>query len=221
MLHGKVLRPSAFEATLTSLDETAARAIPGVTVVRDGSFIGVTAPDSFTATRAVAALQPQWNEKTQPSATELFDLLAKPRPSADQQAGANAQPGSADQAARAANAGPVDDLRRLERRYTISYIAHAPLEPRAAVAQWQDDKLTVWTGTQRPFGVRSELARTFELDEAKVRVIAPTPAPVTAANIPAKPPSKRRDLRKPPANRSNSSGRGKRNSPGHIFVPRE
>jgi isoquinoline 1-oxidoreductase len=44
---------------------------------------------------------------------------------------------------------------------------------RAAVAQWQDDKLTVWTGTQRPFGVRSELARTFELDEAKVRVLAP------------------------------------------------
>ena len=43
--------------------------------------------------------------------------------------------------------------------YTVAYIAHAPLEPRAAVAEWNDGKLTVWTGTQRPFGVRDELAR--------------------------------------------------------------
>ena len=42
--------------------------------------------------------------------------------------------------------------------YTIAYIAHVPLEPRAAVAEWADGKLTVWTGTQRPFGVRGELA---------------------------------------------------------------
>jgi isoquinoline 1-oxidoreductase len=40
----------------------------------------------------------------------------------------------------------------------VAYIAHVPLEPRAAVAQWTRDaegeKLTVWTGTQRPFAVR-------------------------------------------------------------------
>ena len=47
---------------------------------------------------------------------------------------------------------------RLEQTYTVAYIAHVPLEPRAAVAEWNDGKLTVWTGTQRPFGVRSELA---------------------------------------------------------------
>ena len=57
--------------------------------------------------------------------------------------------------------------------YTIAYIAHAPLEPRAAVAEWKDDKLTVWTGTQRPFGVRSELAEAFHIPEEKVRVIVP------------------------------------------------
>src|SRR5207247_6842277 len=57
--------------------------------------------------------------------------------------------------------------------YTIAYIAHVPLEPRAAVAEWSGDKLTVWTGTQRPFGVRSELAQTFHIPESKVRVIVP------------------------------------------------
>jgi isoquinoline 1-oxidoreductase len=41
------------------------------------------------------------------------------------------------------------------------------------VAQWQDGKLTVWTGSQRPFGVRSDLAGAFGMAEENVRVIVP------------------------------------------------
>jgi isoquinoline 1-oxidoreductase len=58
-------------------------------------------------------------------------------------------------------------------RYTVSYIAHTPLEPRAALAEWTDDRLTVWTGTQQPFRVRQELARAFRIDEGRVRVLVP------------------------------------------------
>jgi isoquinoline 1-oxidoreductase len=57
--------------------------------------------------------------------------------------------------------------------YTVAYIAHVPLEPRSALAQWKDDALTVWTGSQRPFGVRSELAQHFSVPEERVRVIVP------------------------------------------------
>jgi isoquinoline 1-oxidoreductase len=62
---------------------------------------------------------------------------------------------------------------KIEAEYTIEYIAHAPLEPRAAVAEWNNGKLTVWTGTQRPFGVRDELMQAFQLPAEKVRVIHP------------------------------------------------
>ncbi len=48
-----------------------------------------------------------------------------------------------------------------------------PLEPRTALAQWEGEKLTVWTGTQRPFGVRDELKDAFRLDEKNVRVLVP------------------------------------------------
>ena len=41
------------------------------------------------------------------------------------------------------------------------------------MAEWKDGKLTVWTGTQRPFGVRSELAGAFRIPETSVRVIVP------------------------------------------------
>jgi isoquinoline 1-oxidoreductase len=62
---------------------------------------------------------------------------------------------------------------RLQQTYTVQYIAHVPLEPRAAVAKWDGDHLTVWTGTQRPFGVRSQLAEAFHIPEENVRVLMP------------------------------------------------
>jgi len=56
MLYGKVLYPASFGATLVSLDGAAAEAMAGVKVVHEGDFAGVTAPDPFTAEKAVAAL---------------------------------------------------------------------------------------------------------------------------------------------------------------------
>src|SRR5206468_3667270 len=61
----------------------------------------------------------------------------------------------------------------LEQQYTVQYIAHAPLEPRTATASWENGKLTVWTGTQRPFGVKDELVAAFHLSPDQVRVIQP------------------------------------------------
>jgi isoquinoline 1-oxidoreductase beta subunit len=52
-------------------------------------------------------------------------------------------------------------------------VQHAPMEPRAAVAEWEGEKLTVWTGTQNPFGVRGELERAFSLPAGATRVIVP------------------------------------------------
>ena len=60
MLYGKVLHPPSFGATLVSLDASAAEAMPGVKVVRDGDFVGVAAPDPDTAAKALAALKAQW-----------------------------------------------------------------------------------------------------------------------------------------------------------------
>src|SRR5207248_8498335 len=55
----------------------------------------------------------------------------------------------------------------------VAYIAHVPLEPRAALAEWNGNDLTVWTGTQRPFSVRDELAQALRISPERVRVIVP------------------------------------------------
>jgi isoquinoline 1-oxidoreductase len=148
MLYGKVLYPPSFGATLQSLDSAAAEMMPSATVVRDGDFVGVTAADPQTAEKALAALKAEWTPKpAETSGTEVyahFKRTAQNRPS---------------------TTGLTS--------YKIAYIAHVPLEPRAAVAEWTDGKLTVWCGTQRPFGVRAELAEAFRVSEDRVRVIVP------------------------------------------------
>ncbi len=160
MLYGKILRPSAFGATLIAIDSKEAEKIPGVTVVRDGDFAGVIAPSQRAAVQAVEAIRAEWKTSPQVSASELFTHLKK---------SSNAMteaPAALTESLTAAH-------QKLERSYSISYIAHAPLEPRAAVAEWKGGKLTVWTGTQRPFGVRTELANAFHITETNVRVIMP------------------------------------------------
>ena len=164
MWYGRVVRPSALEATLVSSDTKAAESIRGVVVVRDGDFIGVAAPDPQTALRAEKAIAVHWKAPGQPGDAELFDHLKKTATTPSR--GGGRPVGSIADGMAAAD-------KKLSQAYTIAYIAHAPLEPRAAVAEWNDGKLTVWTGTQRPFGVRTELAEAFRIPEEKVRVIVP------------------------------------------------
>lgn len=165
LLIGRVVHPPALGATPKSVDDSKARAMPGVTVVRDGDFIGVVAPNERAAGRAAAAIIVDWNLPTGlPTSETIFEHLKK-----------TAAP---DGGGRGGNAGNVTAARTSAARtfdatYHIPYIAHVPLEPRAAVAEWTDGKVTVWTGTQRPFGVRGDIAQAFRLAEDRVRVIAP------------------------------------------------
>ena len=165
VLYGKVLRPPSFGARLGSYDDRAVKSMPGVSVVRDGDFVGVAAPSEHEAREALGAIHVQWKEEPQISNRELFSYLKK-----------NAAPASEDRSRKQKGSieeGLAGAAHRLEATYTVAFIAHAPLEPRAAVAQWMDGKLTVWTGTQRPFAVRDELATLFHIPEGNVRVIVP------------------------------------------------
>lgn len=170
MLYGKVVRPAAFRATLVSVDTRGAEQMPGVTVVHDGNFIGVAAPSTELASRAAAAIRAEWKSEPQPSNKELFEYLKK---NLIEQTGRAEGGESSRIEAGSLDKGFAEADQRLQQTYTVQYIAHCPLEPRAAMAQWSGDKLTVWTGTQRPFGVRTELAQALRMPEDHVRVLMP------------------------------------------------
>jgi len=159
MVYGKILRPPAMGATLIAADVSKAKAVPGVQVVQEGEFIGVTAPSSQVANVALAMIDARWERAKQPSRGNLFQYLKE-------QAGDKEQNPAADQIFNAAD-------QKITQSFSLDYIAHVPLEPRAGLALWEGDQLTVWTGTQRPFGVQEELEQAFKIPKDKIRVIMP------------------------------------------------
>jgi nicotinate dehydrogenase subunit B len=169
IMYGKVLRPSAYHATLVSLELNGADKLPGVKVLHDVDFVGVTAPNPAIAERALGLLKAQWKAPQQTSEKELYEYL---RNNPDDQARGGFR-GPATHDAGSVEKGMAAAAKTLSQTYTVAYIQHAPLEPRAAVAEWDQGKLTVWTGTQRPFAVKQELADAFHLPDNKVRVIVP------------------------------------------------
>ena len=117
--------------------------------------------------RALQAIEAHWDLAPQPSETELSDhLRTHPVEEEGWEGAFHHEVGDLDAALAAA---PV----KLAATYTTAYIAHVPLETHVALAEWDGDRLTVWSGTQQPFGVRRELAEALGVPEAQVRVIVP------------------------------------------------
>ena len=168
MRHGRVVRPEGYGGSLESVDDAVARSMPGVTVVRDAGFVGVVAGSERQARRAADAVRATWRVAPgQPSSVTLYDHLKR------QPAIASAGRSSAPITAGTPSTARTTAHRTFTATYRIPYIAHVPLEPRAAVAEWSDEGLTVWCGTQRPFGVRGELAEAFRMPQERVRVVVP------------------------------------------------
>jgi len=160
MLYGRILRAPSYGAKLTAIDLAPAKAMKGVVAFQDGSFVGVAAPTLFAAENALAAIAKTatWEPAPHPSSKEIFDYLR-------QKARGIPKNPYADEVAKAAKS--------LKQTYQVAYVQHSPLEPRVAVAEWEGDKVTVWTGSQNPFGAHSELARALGLPSDRVRVIVP------------------------------------------------
>ncbi len=176
MLYGKILRPEILNATVASVDLKPAEKLPGVVAVHDRDFVGVAAPTEFQAEQALSLIKAEWNTVPKLSDKNLFAELKIPAAGGGAGGGRGGRGGGGGRGGQtrgSIESGLKAADHKIEASYTIAYIAHTPLEPRAAVAEWHDGKLTVWTGTQAPFRTKSDLARVFGLAQDKVRVIVP------------------------------------------------
>lgn len=161
MLYGKVLRPPSYGAKLTSIDLSKAKAMKDVIVVQEGQFVGCAAPTSFLAAKAIEAIAvtASWETTSHPSSKEIYQYLRE-----HAQSGGN----------RTENSGGFAKASKvLSETYTTAYIQHTPMEPRAAVAEWNDGNLTTWAGIDYPQRIQGDLARTFGISNDRVRVIVP------------------------------------------------
>ena len=141
-----VAHPPVFGARLTSVDDSAARAIKGVKAVlrvpvdRGGEGVAVVAEGYWPAKQARDALKLQWDT----SAVEKVDserLLAQYRELAG-------QPGPR---AFDADMAPLATApRQLKAEFLFPYLAHAPMEPLNCTVQLSEGRADLWVGTQCP-----------------------------------------------------------------------
>jgi nicotinate dehydrogenase subunit B len=170
MLHGRVVRPpyagvdgGDFVGTsLLDVDESSVRDIPGlVAVVRLADFIGVVAEREENAIHAASRLKLAW--KKVPKLSDLKDVEkalranpSTPRTLIDK--------GDVDAALKEA-AKPID------RTYLWPYQMHASIGPSCAVAEFRDDEVRVWSGTQNPHVLRGDLALLLQRPESEIEII--------------------------------------------------
>lgn len=163
MVHGRVVRPPRYGSTLESVDEAAVKSLPGViAVVRDGSFLGVIAEREEQAVKAREVLAKAAKWKLGPELPDPANIHAhlKSLPSTESVIGVKQAPALA-----SANS------KTLEATYTKPYLAHGSIGPSAALAEFKDGKLTVWTHSQGVFPLRAELTSILKMPAGNIRCI--------------------------------------------------
>lgn len=177
MVHGRVVRPpyagvaqGAFVGnSLIDVDEQSVGDLPGivkVVVIRD--FVGVVAEREEIAQQAAKRLKVRW---------KLVDALPDLSDTHALEAALRANPASRrDLVTRGDVDAAIDQAsesngKTFERTYMWPYQLHASIGPSCAVAQFDDDGLKVWSGSQNPHSLRADLALLMGLDEAKIDVV--------------------------------------------------
>jgi len=161
LLHSRVLRPPSPGASLTALDETRAKAVPGVVaVVRDGSFAGVVAETEDAALAGLKALAAGASWQPGDALPDEGDLPAWIRSQPVESTPINLR--------EAAPPGRV--ARTLRRTYTRPFIAHASMAPSCAIAHWSDGGVRLWTHTQGIYNLRADLQLVLGLPAEKIVV---------------------------------------------------
>src|SRR5438067_1171958 len=118
MLHGRVVRPPAIGAKLTSVDESSIRGIPDVRVVRIESFLGIVAKDEWAAVRAAKEIKAVWSDWEGLPGSEGLDRYVRQAP--------------VDHDQTILNKGDANAPKQLSATYYWPYQSHASLGPSCA-----------------------------------------------------------------------------------------
>jgi nicotinate dehydrogenase subunit B len=165
MLHGRVVRPAGVSAQLMSVDDSAAKKIPGyVQTVTKGNFVGVVAENEWAAIRAAKALRVSWSAPQQafPEQKDLYQHMRSAAPKATKE---TLKKG--DSAGVLASAA-----KKVQASYETPFQSHATMGPGCAVADIHTDGIsTIWSGGQKPHALQKGFAELLGVPLERVRVI--------------------------------------------------
>jgi len=163
MLHGRVVRPSGFGASLASCDESSIAGIPGIVkVVRINNFLGIVAKSEWSAIKAAQQLKVTWSTwQGLPEQSKIWEhVRSTPIVRDDVTSRIGGSRAALDSAPH-----------RLEATYDFAIHTHGSIGPSCAVANFAGGKLTCWTASQATHDLRKQLAAMLAIGEEKVRCI--------------------------------------------------
>ena len=162
MLHARILRPPSHGAKLVSADLSAAEAMEGVQVVRDGDFIAVLSESRDLADLAIVRISTDYAfDELNVTSLSVFGYINR----GEYRSNTVRNDGDVEAAEQSS--------RLFEHEYHDPYLAHAPIETHTALAKFEDGKVTVWASTQSPFGLQDSIVRELGMTLDTVRVITP------------------------------------------------
>jgi nicotinate dehydrogenase subunit B len=163
MLHGRVVRPTGFGASLVSYDQSSLDHIPGIVkVVRIENFLGVVAETEWSAIKAAQQLKVTWsNWAGLPEQARLWEHVR----------GTPIVQDDVTSSVGAAHAALGMAPRRLSATYDFAMHTHGSIGPSCAVASFADGKLNCWTASQATHDLRKQLAAMLRIDESAVRCL--------------------------------------------------
>lgn len=163
MVYASVLTNPRIGGAVVSIDDSAAKAAPGVIkVVPITGGVGIIANNTWRAFRALGLLKPQWGEAPYPkTSAEMFRIVGDSFTDEHRDSRFR-NDGDVDEALTAAGT----DVQIAE--YQLPYLAHAPLEPMTAVVKLSGGKLEIWTATQIPRFLVQWAAKTAGIEEEAV-----------------------------------------------------
>jgi nicotinate dehydrogenase subunit B len=163
MVYARILRPPSHASKLVSVDTSEAEKVEGVQIVKDDDLVAALHEDPEMAEKARSLFKAEFSsDEKEVSNANVFSYLLDRAPDGN----VNIKEGDID-------SGKKESDITFENEYHDGYVAHSPMEPHAAMAHYDGDKMTVYAGTQTPFPAQSNIARILGMEEDKVRVKPP------------------------------------------------
>lgn len=163
MVHASIARPPGFGARVRGVDDRDARAVAGVLdVVQVPAGVAVVATNTWAAQQGREALHIDWDDgpnagfTTEALRTQYRALLATPGVVAGSKGDVSA--------------GLAGATRSIDVEYEVPFLAHASMEPLNCVAQVQDGRCEIWTGSQFQSEDRIAAAKALGIDPSKVEL---------------------------------------------------
>jgi CO/xanthine dehydrogenase Mo-binding subunit len=165
MVHARNVKPPFACASLTGIDESSVRSLPGfLKVVSKGNYVAVVCEREEQAIRAARQLKTTWKKPSTapfPASEDLFHYMRSATPTSASNPAVLGKPDAAFSSA----------AKIVEAEYEIPFQGHTAFAGAHATADPSNGGMTIYSNDMKSYGMRNGIAKFLDMPREKVRVV--------------------------------------------------